>query len=399
MPRSALGFANKLGRHRKRIALPALILAAVALLSACNPGTVGVERGWSGPAIEDGILYIGTRSGTFLAMKTEDFRNGDILDLDDENLLDLEWQFPSRENKDLGAIYGTAALSADRVFITQNEADGRDTIGRVFSLYKRDDPENDRIRAGEEVWSFLTEGGIFGSPVLYEDKLYVADDEGFVYALDASAGRDDDPFIWQRAVSDERFWSTPAVSDGVLYIGNMDKNLYAMDVATGDRLWSSPFEAGGAIASTPLVMGDLLYVGAFDRRFYAIERDTGAKRWSFKGDGWFWNDAVPNDDGTKIYVGSLGGSFYALDATDGDQVWRYPAESAVRAAPVIAGNRIYVVTRSGGVAGLDLNTGRSRRSLALNAKALASPAWDGELLFVADLKEKLHAFRVESGEG
>ena len=353
--------------------------------------------------MEDGFVYVGTESGRFLALRADTISTGETLDLEGyrPDASKDEWQFPPVADEFGGAVYGTAALSAERVFTAQNRDGRTDGVGQINAFHRVSDESQ---RAGELIWCFLTEGRLFGSPVLYEGNIYVADDEGIVYALNASADSSDNPnddpsicqrdnVVWQEEIGTKRFWSTPALSEGVLYIGSMDKGLYALDASSGDVKWA--FKAGGAIVSTPLVLGDVLYVGAFDGKFYAIDRSNGEQIWEFDGDGWFWNDAIANGEGTVVYVGSLGGSFYAFNAQTGREIWRAEVGSKVRATAVIVGERILVVARNGALLTVDINTGRRTRSNPLDAKALASPAWDGKSFYVFDQDQILHKFAAE----
>src|ERR1700691_3556891 len=52
--------------------------------------------------------------------------------------------------------------------------------------------------------------------------------------------------------------SSPAVADGVVYVGSNDGNVYALDAKTGANLWS--FTTGGG-ASSPAVVDGVVYVG------------------------------------------------------------------------------------------------------------------------------------------
>ena len=373
-----LALRRGFGRNATRITIPGLLLAAALLLAACNPGTLSVERGWSGPVVDDDLLYIGSRSGKFLALELSQISEDGFLDLGKKALeggRPDKWRFPKRDDQVVGAIYGTALVTEDRLFIG--------TLDRnLYALNKE---------TGAEVWAYPTEGRIFGSPALYEDTLYVADDKGIVYAINERDGN----LVWTFEGAKKRFWSTPIVADGVLYIGGMDKILYAVDARSGDLRWT--FKSGGAIASTPVVVGGSVYFGAFDRRFYAVDLATQEKLWDFSGDNWFWNDPVFHEG--VIYVGSLGDSFYALDASSGEMRWpEFTTESPVRARPIIVGDRIYLATRGGTVHGLDLNTGRERRQdrQTLGAKVLASLAEADGTLYVSDLKQRLHAIPVGS---
>ena len=45
--------------------------------------------------------------------------------------------------------------------------------------------------------------------------------------------------------------SSPAVAEGVAYVGSQDHTLYAVSAQAGERLWS--YTTGGAIVSSPTV--------------------------------------------------------------------------------------------------------------------------------------------------
>ncbi len=387
-------------RTRRPIRTASLLALAgvfALVLTACT-GAAGlaVERGWSAPAIDDGIIYIGSRSGQVFAIDTAEFpRGGGPLDLDDERL-SVVWRYPEvNDDNDFVAIYGTPALTEDLVIIGLNSLEGRrDAQGVLTVLTKK--PLENRTEPEDLVWDFFTDGPIFGSPEVYEGAVFVADDEGVVYAVDLETGRQN----WRTELSDKRIWSSPTAVDGVVYIAAMDKRLYALDTETGDPVWNQPFEAGGAMASKPLVVGDLLYIGAFDREFHAVDIATGVERFSFKTDHWIWNDPVVQDG--VIYFGSLGGTFYALNADDLSEIWHYPTKSAreetdpIRASAVISGDRIFVADRSGAVFALDLIDGSEirRDSVSVGEKVLASLAVDGDRLYVSDFDEMLHEYNI-----
>jgi eukaryotic-like serine/threonine-protein kinase len=75
--------------------------------------------------------------------------------------------------------------------------------------------------------------------------------------------------------------SSPAVSGGVVYVGNEDymgngdqepkgDYLYALDAATGTLRWK--FKAGdNFVDSSPAVSGGLVYVGSDDHYLYAVK--------------------------------------------------------------------------------------------------------------------------------
>jgi outer membrane protein assembly factor BamB len=62
--------------------------------------------------------------------------------------------------------------------------------------------------------------------------------------------------------------SSPAVANGVVYIGSLDKKLYALDAVTGTHKWS--YTTGRGINSSPAVANGVVYVGSDDHNVYAF---------------------------------------------------------------------------------------------------------------------------------
>jgi hypothetical protein len=62
--------------------------------------------------------------------------------------------------------------------------------------------------------------------------------------------------------------SSPAVSNGVIYVGSDDHNLYAIDAATGEEMWR--FTLDNRVYSSPIVSKGVVYVGSVNGNIYAI---------------------------------------------------------------------------------------------------------------------------------
>ena len=63
-------------------------------------------------------------------------------------------------------------------------------------------------------------------------------------------------------------YSSPAVANGIVYVGSNDKNLYALDAKTGAKLWS--YATGNSVESSPIVTNGMVYVGSDDGKVYAF---------------------------------------------------------------------------------------------------------------------------------
>ena len=126
--------------------------------------------------------------------------------------------------------------------------------------------------------------------------------------------------------------SAPAIgSDGTIYIGSVDKNLYAINL-DGSKKWA--FKTGGWLYATPAIGSDgTIYLGSDDKNLYALNPD-GSKKWAFKTNDMVRSSPTVGSDGT-IYVGSgrrgIGSdkNLYAINP-DGSKKWERKVNNIVK---------------------------------------------------------------------
>src|SRR3989338_1382788 len=76
-----------------------------------------------------------------------------------------------------------------------------------------------------------------------------------------------------RFKTDGPIYSSPAVSDGVIYFGSKDGWIYAVSIKEGKLLWK--YETRGKVLTSPLVAEDVVFIGANDYYFYALSAKDG----------------------------------------------------------------------------------------------------------------------------
>jgi outer membrane protein assembly factor BamB len=146
--------------------------------------------------------------------------------------------------------------------------------------------------------------------------------------------------------------TSPAVVDGVAYVGTDDGTVYAVELAGQTLLWNA--QTGGAVRSSPAVVDGVVYVGSDDGNVYAFEAGNGLPLWTFKTGGPV--EAAPAVDGPVAIVGSLDGNVYALDVATGKELWTNWSGGPVSGSPALAGS---VAFAAGGnwIRAYDLKTG------------------------------------------
>jgi len=193
-------------------------------------------------------------------------------------------------------------------------------------------------RLGGMKWKFHTGGMVISSAAVSQGNLYFGSSDGNLYALVAESGAQQWKFDTKSRVP-----SSPAVVDGIVYFGAYDGNFYAVDASSGALKWKFKTEGERRFAgkhlhgvqpisetmpdpfdcylSSPVVWKGAVYFGSGDGNIYSLNAASGTLNWKFKtGDVVHASPAIA--DGT-LFVGSWDSYFYALDAATGKEKWRF----------------------------------------------------------------------------
>lgn len=184
---------------------------------------------------------------------------------------------------------------------------------------------------GVAKWSYKTGGAVSSSPAIDESGIvYVGSADTKLYAL-----RPDGTLKWQSYMASSI--SSPVVGgNGMIYVGTSSGSLCAIQQATGAPTWS--YGTGQAISSSAAVASDgTIYFGSGDHNLYALSQE-GKLVWTFEAGQGFGSSPLVGPDGT-VYVGADDQQVYAIKGAVGvaDSSW-----------PVGRGN----LRRSGAVPGL-----------------------------------------------
>ena len=368
--------------HIALASLAVLVMLAVVGCTGRSLITWGESGGdgWTVTAVDDSRLYVVSRQGTVFALEG----------VSRDAIPRILW---THELAQYHGAFGTPAIGREHIYIgDKGDLEGLD--GQLLALLKDREPTSGTIEGpgllqdGE--WSHAIEGGIVGAPVLTDDEslVLVASDNGDVYAL-STTGSSRDRLVWSFS-ADGQVWSTPAVSDNIVYVGSLDRNLYAIsldrELESGDSRLIWKYETDGAVMGSPIVLdgpsGKMVVAGSVDRNVYALGASDGELIWSFAGDDWIWADPVADEE--HIYVATMSGTVYALDR-DGNRVWEATLEDGppVVSRPVVRGQDLVIATDEGKLFRLDTGNGQRIGGFHdLSGRVKASPSILGGNVFV-----------------
>ena len=152
----------------------------------------------------------------------------------------------------------------------------------------------------------------------------------------------DKPVLKWKFKTEDAVNSSAVVAAGRVFIGSNDGNVYALDLASGQKIWA--FKTEDIVEAPPMVLGDTVYVGSADQDFYALDAATGNLRWSYATEGKIVGsaNALPGGSGqaTRIVVGSYDNKIHCIDAATGQGLWTYTTSNFVNGSPAIAKGQI-----------------------------------------------------------
>lgn len=266
-----------------------------------SDGTVdwkrNLDRDVTGPAYFDGEVYLGQYDGNFVAY---DALNGK-----------RRWSFrPSGHiessplivggtvffGDDNGVLYALDAKSGKLLW----KADAGPAIKASPSyhdgvVYYGDYGGNlhaVRARDGHQIWESSSNqlapgvgtGSFYASPAIAFGRLYESSTDGTLYALDLRG------HVQWRFATHAPIYGSPAAANiagagPIVYTGSYDHRLYALDAATGTRLWS--YDVGGQVPGTPTVIGNTVYTSSFQtKKTTGLDAATGKPTFTWGSAGY-----------------------------------------------------------------------------------------------------------------
>jgi outer membrane protein assembly factor BamB len=207
------------------------------------------------------------------------------------------WSYPVGDLGAMGAMPSRPVAADGVVYLTAGT--------RVLAL---------DARSGAERWHFDAPALIFAPPAYVPGPgasgggVYVVDQLGTVYALDAAGGRQ----RWRVATEPRQSMEPVVVAGGAVHLG-AGSALYTLEAAGGTPRWR--FAAQNEVVGSPAVADGRVHFGSTDHCLYTVDAQGGQLRWRLETGGEITGSPVSADG--VVYACSKDRCVYALDAAKG----------------------------------------------------------------------------------
>ena len=300
----------------------------------------------------------------------------------------------------------------------------------------------------DKLWSQgLGEGeerlGLRQHPALADGRVYAANVDGDVFAIDATSGKT----LW-KVETEMRLSGGPGVGDGTVVVGSLDGDVIALNPDDGSERWK--VKLSSEVIATPAVGGGLVVARANDGRVFAYNVTDGERRWIYdrglpsltlRGNGapvmfqggvflgydngqvvalrledgvQQWEQTVAVGEGRAeiermvdidgelvvdagdVFAAAYNGQVLAISAEGGRPSWNREVSSYSGLA--LSGEKLLLSDKDGTVWALDRRTGSALwKQDALAHRWLTTPAIQGNYAVVGDLEGYLHWLSLEDG--
>jgi len=175
------------------------------------------------------------------------------------------------------------------------------------------------MATGKVLWKFDAKYQIEAPATVTDDKVCFGSSDGFLRCLDREG-----KLLWEYRAKSE-ILSSPVIRDAKVYFSSSDDRLYALDAATGEKVWN------------------------YTRRVFktVVPRLYASSAW----------------DHGRLYHLFSDGTLVCLSAADGKELWtrklvdNFDGAQSVRRTPLVSGGVVYAIDDKNAVVALSAETG------------------------------------------
>ena len=247
---------------------------------------------------------------------------------------------------------------------------------------------NQEYAKAKEQWVVQTGAGIYCSPAVENDRVFVGDDLGGLTAYALKNGKK----LWS-FVSGKRIVGTPAVSQGIVVFGSADRTIYGLNAADGSLRWK--VNAAEPVLGAVTIHEGIAYVGASDKTFRAIDIQTGKVVWSYdqvKG----YIETKPLIADNKVIFSAWDNTLYALDKATGKEIWKWTGGltrmhfSPAAVWPVASNGKVFIADPQRAMTAIDLQNGETIwRTFRSQVRETIGLSEDGERVYSKTMNDSI----------
>lgn len=187
--------------------------------------------------------------------------------------------------------------------------------------------------------------------------------------------------LWEYKVPQGAFDGTAVIAQTsndtkMVFIGDMDGVLHAIDLTTGEKKWNLKTTLG--FSSSAAYRDGRLYIGDLDGFLYCID-ESGTLKWKFETEGEISSSA--NFFEGQVLIGSQDTRIYLVDAKTGKEIWQHETPDQIQCSLTLAGDRAFVAGCDGFLHVINLKDGKEVGKVDIHSPTQSTPAVLGDKVY------------------
>ena len=195
---------------------------------------------------------------------------------------------------------------------------------------------------GKVFWKIPVRAETLAPPTVEGGVVYFQSGADVLYALDAETGKQ--LWLYNRQVTTNlsiRATTRPVVAGETVLAGFSDGYIVAVRKRDGGLLWERKLGKGNRfrdVDTTPVIDGQTAYVASFDAALYALNVETGEVIWSIEEGGYVPVTLGRETRADRLYYATAGGKLMTLDKASGKQLQVIQVAKGIATQPTLYKN-------------------------------------------------------------
>lgn len=260
-------------------------------------------------------------------------------------------------------------------------------------------------KTGAIGWRGRSEAPLHAAPTVSEGRVFVVDVNDELLAFDAASGLQ--LWTYQALTEPARMLaaSSSAVANDTIVTSFASGELVALRAANGNELWNASLSRASRtnalseirdIAGRPVIYKTDVFAVSHADFFAAVDLRTGSIRWSLPISA----ITTPWAAGDAVYVVDQSGQVMCVSRDSGQLYWIRDLNEGLKkkkrsywSSPLMAGSRLITLSTHGEAIALNPKTGATVASLHLGSEALLGPIAVGGMIYAVTEGGQLVAIR------
>ena len=260
---------------------------------------------------------------------------------------------------------------------------------------------------GDLLWRVSVGAPVRAAPTVAAGRVYVVSNDNRLSVLSAVDGS----LLWTHNGIEESIGilggASPAVASNTVVVPYSSGEIYALNATDGTYLWNEslsnrvsgdPYSALVDVEASPVVVGDVIYAVNHNGQMTTFNLESGRRLWERQ----LSSTAMPWVAGNMVFLMTDDNQLVALHRLDGKVRWLLDfgtraiddaEEAATWTGPVLAGDRLLVVSSEGYVASVSPYTGKRLNLIKIEGGLSVPPVVAGDTVYFLTDDGDLVAFR------